>query len=82
MPLQALAGCSPELAFGYCKLFFLLRMNCYSHLDEPGEPLGPTRLQGPTGAPSMAPDVPRRPADGSYGFPGSGKGLSTIEALV
>ena len=32
--------------------------------------------QGPSGAPSAAPDVPRRPTDGSDGFPGSGKGLS------
>ena len=31
--------------------------------------------QGPSGAPSAAPDVPRRPTDGSDGFPGEGKGL-------
>ena len=32
--------------------------------------------QGPTGAAAVAAGVPRRPTDGSDGFPGSGKGLT------
>ena len=52
----------------------VLELYGYSHLDEPPGAIG--SHQGPTGAAPMAPDVPRRPTDGSDGFPGGGKGLS------
>ena len=73
---RRLQAAAQELAFQYCKRFFLLSMNCYSHLDEPGDGGAIGSHQGPTGAPPMAPDVPRRPTDGSDGFPGGGKGLT------
>ena len=70
--MQGLAGCSAELGYGYRNIFWCTGNNCYSHLDEAGEPSGATR--DPRERPPRRPTCPDGRGVGSVHFPEGERG--------